>query len=205
QQRKRAAPVAGGEDGSPAGARKRSRHAWPAEATRDIINVLLNEFLNDPAFRTTIYRSREERDHRFAATGRPVLEEYNKVQNMRRRYFIPLSYLLQWDQLQVSGSARSRQRAVIEKKLSKPLECSRLQQIFSAALKRDCVAPVDDQAPDDQEPETDCNGKQMFEIHIFVAELTRRDPRLWARSVAAFDAWMSRYHRGSIDFILNHH
>ncbi|KAJ2801389.1 hypothetical protein H4S07_004953, partial [Coemansia furcata] len=80
-------------------ARKRSRHAWPADMTRQIINVLLDEFLNDPSFRTTIYRSREERDHRFKPSGRSILEEYNKVQNIRRRYFIPLSYLLQWDQL----------------------------------------------------------------------------------------------------------
>ncbi|KAJ2505958.1 hypothetical protein GGI11_006821, partial [Coemansia sp. RSA 2049] len=85
--------------GRAAAARKRSRHAWPAKMTRQIINVLLDEFLTDPAFRTTIYRSRDERDVRFAPSGRTILEEYNKVQNMRRRYFIPLSYLLQWEQL----------------------------------------------------------------------------------------------------------
>ncbi|KAJ2716908.1 hypothetical protein H4R19_000351 [Coemansia spiralis] len=181
-------------------ARKRSRHAWPAEATRDIINVLLNEFLGDPGFRTTIYRSRDERDHRFARTDRTVLEEYNKVQNMRRRYFIPLSYLLQWDQLRSADNMRFRQRAAIEKKLSKPLECSRLQQIFSAAT----AAAPHPSPVDDQEPDTDASGRQVFEIHIFVAELTRRDPRLWARGVTAFQAWMARYHRGSIDYIINH-
>ncbi|KAJ1955429.1 hypothetical protein EC988_001890, partial [Linderina pennispora] len=106
--------------------RKRSRHAWPAEMTRKIINVLLDEFLNDPLFRTTIYRSRDERDHRFIPSGRTILEEYNKVQNIRRRYFIPLSYLLQWQQLRKDGNMRSRQRTNIEKKLSKNLETSRL-------------------------------------------------------------------------------
>ncbi|KAJ2373037.1 hypothetical protein GGI05_007537, partial [Coemansia sp. RSA 2603] len=115
--------------------RKRSRHAWPVDMTRQIINVLLDEFLNDPTFRTTIYRSREERDSRFMPSGRSILEEYNKVQNMRRRYFIPLSYLLQWDQLRQSPSSKSRQHANIEKKLAKPLERSRLQMIFYSSMK----------------------------------------------------------------------
>ncbi|KAJ2514208.1 hypothetical protein H4217_005894, partial [Coemansia sp. RSA 1939] len=141
-----------------AAARKRSRHAWPAKMTRQIINVLLDEFLTDPAFRTTIYRSREERDFRFAPSGRTILEEYNKVQNMRRRYFIPLSYLLQWEQLNggrlaheagdadnlpsspppadgADSALRVRQRCNIEKKLAKPLERSRLQMIFCSAMK----------------------------------------------------------------------
>ncbi|KAJ2083381.1 hypothetical protein H4R24_000858 [Coemansia sp. RSA 988] len=186
--------------------RKRSRHAWPAEMTRQIINVLLDEFLTDPGFRTTIYRSREERDHRFIASGRSILEEYNKVQNIRRRYFIPLSYLLQWDQLRRStNSARSRQRANIEKKLAKPLERSRLQMIFCAALKA-TTSPVGSMEEDvemsSQESDADTNGKPVFELDIFVTELKRRDSRLWTRGVTAFQAWVSR--KCSIDFIINH-
>ncbi|KAJ2793002.1 hypothetical protein H4R20_006680 [Coemansia guatemalensis] len=187
-------------------ARKRSRHAWPAEMTRQIINVLLDEFLTDPGFRTTIYRSREERDHRFIASGRSILEEYNKVQNIRRRYFIPLSYLLQWDQLRLSAnSARSRQRVNIEKKLAKPLERSRLQMIFCAALKATASSPaaaMEDAEISGQESDADTNGKPVFELDIFVTELKRRDSRLWARGVAAFQAWVSR--KCSIDFIINH-
>ncbi|PIA18544.1 hypothetical protein COEREDRAFT_6262 [Coemansia reversa NRRL 1564] len=184
--------------------RKRSRHAWPAEMTRQIINVLLDEFLTDPGFRTTIYRSREERDHRFIPSGRSILEEYNKVQNIRRRYFIPLSYLLQWDQLRLSAnSMRSRQRINIEKKLAKPLERSRLQMIFCAALK--ATLPAGDMVEDDvsdQESGADTNGKPVFELDIFVTELKRRDSKLWAKGVAAFQAWVSR--KCSIDFIINH-
>ncbi|KAJ2843008.1 hypothetical protein IWW36_005703 [Coemansia brasiliensis] len=185
----------------PASTRKRSRHAWPAEMTRQIINVLLDEFLNDPAFRTTIYRSREERDSRFISSGRSILEEYNKVQNIRRRYFIPLSYLLQWDQLRLStGSLRSRQRGNIEKKLAKPLERSRLQMIFCSALKQSDLDKPQDVS--DDESERDTNGKPVFELDIFVTELKRRDMRLWAKGVAAFHAWVSR--KCSIDFIINH-
>ncbi|KAJ2616716.1 hypothetical protein H4S08_000652 [Coemansia sp. RSA 1365] len=185
--------------------RKRSRHAWPPEMTRQIINVLLDEFLTDPGFRTTIYRSREERDHRFIPSGRSILEEYNKVQNIRRRYFIPLSYLLQWDQLRLSAnSMRSRQRLNIEKKLAKPLERSRLQMIFCAALK--ATSPTGRMMEDgevcDQESGAEANCKPAFELDIFVTELKRRDSKLWAKGVAAFQAWVSR--KCSIDFIINH-
>ncbi|KAI8319749.1 hypothetical protein GQ54DRAFT_313276 [Martensiomyces pterosporus] len=177
--------------------RKRSRHAWPAEMTREIINVLLDEFLNDPSYRTTIYRSRDERDHRFIPSGRSILEEYNKVQNIRRRYFIPLSYLLQWDQLRQTASMRSRQRANVEKKLAKPLERTRLQTIFRTSLKGNpSTSPnIDDDADVD-------GDKPVFELNIFVGELKRRDPALWARGVSAYLSWSSR--KCSIEYIINH-
>ncbi|KAI9504416.1 hypothetical protein GGI25_003313 [Coemansia spiralis] len=185
-------------------ARKRSRHAWPAKMTRQIINVLLDEFLIDAAFRTTIYRSRDERDHRFLPSGRSILEEYNKVQNMRRRYFIPLSYLLQWDQLRTTTpgmeSMRSRQRATIEKKLAKPLERSRLQMIFCSAVKGAEMDMVEEEEIEES-ADIGANGKPMFELDIFVTELKRRDIHLWSRAVAAFQAWVSR--KCSINFIIN--
>ncbi|KAJ2016392.1 hypothetical protein H4S04_008198 [Coemansia sp. S16] len=211
-------------------ARKRSRHAWPADMTRQIINVLLDEFLNDPSFRTTIYRSREERDHRFEPSGRTILEEYNKVQNIRRRYFIPLSYLLQWDQLKRSNNARNRLRANIEKKLAKPLERSRLQMIFLGALRApvtlsmppslststssatllisDELSGAESEAEDSaMHASTPVSGdagasKPVFELDIFVTELKRRDPQLWAQGSAAFNSWVSR--KCSVDYILNH-
>ncbi|KAJ2352372.1 hypothetical protein IWW50_004806 [Coemansia erecta] len=188
---------------------KRSRNAWPAEMTREIINVLLNEFLENPGFQTTIYRSREERDHRFINSGRSILEEYNKVQNVRRRYFIPLSYLLQWDQLRsASGHQRTRQRANLEKKLSKPLEWRRLKPIFYTvnAASAAAVAAADDgdMTDNEDEAERDTNGKPSFEIDIFVSELKRRDMRLWNRGVAAFEAWERMSRKFSIDYILNH-
>ncbi|KAJ1791401.1 hypothetical protein LPJ62_001415 [Coemansia sp. RSA 2167] len=181
--------------------RKRSRNAWPADMTRQMINVLLNEFLDSATFQTTIYRSREERDHRFIPSGRSILEEYNKIQNVRRRYFIPLSYLLQWDQLRSSTNhLRTRQRANIEKKLAKQLERNRLELIFNAAMKK----PLSDDSAEmsDHESEQDNNGKPVFELDIFVSELKRRDMRLWNRGVAAFQAWVSR--KCSVDFLLNH-
>ncbi|KAJ2786922.1 hypothetical protein GGI15_001135 [Coemansia interrupta] len=187
--------------------RKRSRHAWPADMTRQIINVLLDEFLNDPTFRTTIYRSRDERDSRFLPSGRSILEEYNKVQNIRRRYFIPLSYLLQWDQLRQTSSSRSRQHTNIEKKLAKPLERSRLQMIFCSSMKTSSSSTSLSTAVDgnddmsDAETEATSNGKPVFELDIFVTELKQRDPQLWARGYAAFQAWISR--KCSIDYILN--
>ncbi|KAJ2911089.1 hypothetical protein GGI21_000214 [Coemansia aciculifera] len=208
-------------------ARKRSRHAWPADMTRQIINVLLDEFLTDPSFRTTIYRSREERDHRFKPSGRSILEEYNKVQNIRRRYFIPLSYLLQWDQLKKSSSVRNRLRANIEKKLAKPLERSRLQMIFLGAVSRgptnmgqslskstssatlfnaDDMSGAESEAEDlpmhsASTPDGVLTAKPMFELDIFVTELKRRDPQLWAQGSAAFSSWVSR--KSSVDYILN--
>ncbi|KAJ1812991.1 hypothetical protein LPJ56_005317 [Coemansia sp. RSA 2599] len=190
-------------------ARKRSRHAWPADMTRQIINVLLDEFLSDPAYRTTIYRSREERDHRFEYSGRSILEEYNKVQNIRRRYFIPLSYLLQWDQLRLATDDRSRQRANIEKKLAKPLERGRLQMIFCTSMKPvsssssslSTAAGSDELSDQESDAVMNNNGKPVFELDIFVTELKQRDPALWARGYAAFQSWISR--KCSIDFILN--
>ncbi|KAJ2835140.1 hypothetical protein GGI24_000009 [Coemansia furcata] len=211
-------------------ARKRSRHAWPADMTRQIINVLLDEFLNDPSFRTTIYRSREERDHRFKPSGRSILEEYNKVQNIRRRYFIPLSYLLQWDQLKRSANSRNRLRGNIEKKLAKPLERSRLQMIFLGAvrapgtlnvppslssststatlLNHEDLSGAESEAEDSimlsSTPVSADAGasKPVFELDIFVTELKKRDPHLWAQGNAAFHSWVSR--KCSVDYILNH-
>ncbi|KAJ2538342.1 hypothetical protein EV175_006490 [Coemansia sp. RSA 1933] len=188
-------------------ARKRSRHAWSTAMTRQIINVLLDEFLTDSAFRTTIYRSREERDPRFEPSGRSILEEYNKIQNTRRRYFIPLSYLLQWDKMRSQEGteiATSRQRANIEKKLAKPLERSRLQMIFCSSMKKngdESMTAVQKGYDDDEETVT-ADGKPMFELDIFVAELKRRDFQLWSRGAAAFHSWVSR--KCSVDFIINH-
>ncbi|KAJ2644784.1 hypothetical protein GGF44_000415 [Coemansia sp. RSA 1694] len=209
-----------GKQSPPVATRKRSRHAWPADMTRQIINVLLDEFLNDPSFRTTIYRSREERDHRFTPSGRSILEEYNKVQNIRRRYFIPLSYLLQWDQLKQNSGARNRLRSNIEKKLAKPLERSRLQMIFLGALRTTLplsksgsavtlvtnnaeLSGAESEAEESTLAAADMSGaKPMFELDIFVTELKRRDPVLWAQGNAAFHSWVSR--KCSVDYILNH-
>ncbi|KAJ2784249.1 hypothetical protein H4R18_001237 [Coemansia javaensis] len=211
----------------PQSGRKRSRNAWPAEMTRQIINVLLSEFLHSPTYHTNIYRSREERDHRFPVSGRTILEEYNKIQNVRRRYFIPLSYLLQWDQMRsATNGQRSRQRAAIEKKLGKPLERTRLELIFGVAAKPAAAAASsasgggaaadraqqnnndnddnDDNSNnnDDEDGEEDAAGKPVFELDIFVTELKRRDPMLWGRGVAAFQAWVTR--KCSVNFIINH-
>ncbi|KAJ1798835.1 hypothetical protein LPJ59_002242 [Coemansia sp. RSA 2399] len=185
-------------------ARKRSRHAWPATQTRQIINVLLDEFLTHADFRTTIYRSREERDHRFTPSGRSILEEYNKIQNMRRRYFIPLSYLLQWDKMrnQDDGGVSARLRATTEKKLAKPLERSRLQMIFFSAMKKNGDEPDMREFDEEDTMVSAADGKPMFELDIFVAELKRRDIQLWSKGVAAFHAWVSR--KCSVDFIINH-
>ncbi|KAJ1902117.1 hypothetical protein LPJ66_000292 [Kickxella alabastrina] len=204
---------------------KRSRNAWPADKTRQIMNVLLDEFLVDPSFRTTIYRSREERDHRFIPSGRSILQEYNKIQNLRRRFFIPLSYLLQWDQLRnmplssVSGTvdSRSRQKLGIEKKMSKELELKRLKLIFgmqdrnssssssSSFSSSSSLSGMGDEQESDNEQEQEAdtdNRKPVFELDIFVTELKLRDPLLWARGYAAFQLWTSR--KSSINFILNH-
>ncbi|KAJ2395379.1 hypothetical protein GGI23_004328 [Coemansia sp. RSA 2559] len=185
-------------------ARKRSRHAWPASQTRQIINVLLDEFLTHADFRTTIYRSREERDNRFMPSGRSILEEYNKIQNMRRRYFIPLSYLLQWDKMrnQEEGGVSAKLRTTIEKKLAKPLERSRLQMIFFSAMKKNGDEMDMRQFDEEDAMVSAADGKPMFELDIFVAELKRRDIQLWLKGVAAFHAWVSR--KCSVDFIINH-
>ncbi|KAJ2882247.1 hypothetical protein IWW38_005683 [Coemansia aciculifera] len=50
-------------------------------------------------------------------------------------------------------------------------------------------------------PDGVLTAKPMFELDIFVTELKRRDPQLWAQGSAAFSSWVSR--KSSVDYILN--
>lgn len=203
--------------------RKRSRQAWSNEMTRHIIRVLVDEFANDPCYQTKIYSSRDRYDDRFEHSGRSSLEEYNKVQNVRRRYFLPLGYLLQWYKIlqgdcSVMGKGTSSPnvyRAAIEKKLDKPLEFNRLKPLFESHE----TFPMMDDSEDLMSPytpfshpvmspvmsagsgETFHGSKPKFEQQIFIEELQKRDLGLWNLAKQAYFAWTSR--KVSLEYILN--
>ncbi|KAJ2786919.1 hypothetical protein GGI15_001132 [Coemansia interrupta] len=73
------------------------RNNWTESETREVMEILVAEFIaND--YSTAAYSKSHAPDARFDGLSfeRPPRELYNKVQNLRQRFFTPHSYLLRW-------------------------------------------------------------------------------------------------------------
>ncbi|KAJ1934491.1 hypothetical protein FBU59_005678, partial [Linderina macrospora] len=73
------------------------RNNWTEGETREVMEILVNEFVSSN-FNTVAYSKSRAPDVRFdnLSFARPPRELYNKVQNLRQRFFTPHGYLLRW-------------------------------------------------------------------------------------------------------------
>ncbi|KAJ2616718.1 hypothetical protein H4S08_000654 [Coemansia sp. RSA 1365] len=87
-----------------------ARNNWTETETREVMEILVDEFIQNE-FTTQAYSKSHAPDARFAGVSfqRPGCELYNKVQNLRQRFFTPHSYLLRWATSQ--SDARAVRRA----------------------------------------------------------------------------------------------
>ncbi|KAJ2083384.1 hypothetical protein H4R24_000861 [Coemansia sp. RSA 988] len=87
-----------------------ARNNWTETETREVMEILVDEFVVSK-FSTQAYSKSHAPDARFANVSfrRPGRELYNKVQNLRQRFFTPHSYLLRWATSQ--PDARTGRRA----------------------------------------------------------------------------------------------
>ncbi|KAJ1772610.1 hypothetical protein IW140_002109 [Coemansia sp. RSA 1813] len=74
------------------------RNNWTESETREVMEILVDEFIT-ASYTTAAYsKNHSVPDARFQhlSFSRPSKELYNKVQNLRQRFFTPHSYLLRW-------------------------------------------------------------------------------------------------------------
>ncbi|KAJ2794663.1 hypothetical protein H4R20_006148, partial [Coemansia guatemalensis] len=86
-----------------------ARNNWTETETREVMEILVDEFIGSK-FTTQAYSKTHAPDARFANVTfrRPGRELYNKVQNLRQRFFTPHSYLLRWATSQPDARAGRR-------------------------------------------------------------------------------------------------
>ncbi|KAJ2547454.1 hypothetical protein GGH95_006627, partial [Coemansia sp. RSA 1836] len=104
------------------------RNNWTESETREVMEILVSEFLANE-YCTGAYSKSHAPDARFAnlSFSRPPRELYNKVQNLRQRFFTPHCYLLRW--AHPKTDARSLKRAV--KCLMNPKTRASIHGIFA--------------------------------------------------------------------------
>ncbi|KAJ2399073.1 hypothetical protein GGI23_002870, partial [Coemansia sp. RSA 2559] len=75
------------------------RNNWTESETREVMDILVNEFISTSNYTTAAYsKNFMVSDARFhlVSFNKSSREMYNKVQNLRQRFFTPHSYLLRW-------------------------------------------------------------------------------------------------------------
>ncbi|KAJ2716904.1 hypothetical protein H4R19_000347 [Coemansia spiralis] len=119
--------------GSGSGGRGASwlRNNWTESETREVMGILVDEFVTS-GYTTQAYSKSHGPDVRFQGLSfvRPRRELYNKVQNLRQRFFTPHSYLLRWATR--DDDARVARRA--EKSLMNPKTRDSVHGIFAAEV-----------------------------------------------------------------------
>ncbi|KAJ1798205.1 hypothetical protein LPJ59_002651 [Coemansia sp. RSA 2399] len=101
RQRNESATDAGNGGGSSSNRRVSSwlRNNWTESETREVMDILVNEFISTSSHTTAAYsKNFMVSDARFhlVSFSKSSREMYNKVQNLRQRFFTPHSYLLRW-------------------------------------------------------------------------------------------------------------
>ncbi|KAJ2303900.1 hypothetical protein IWW54_005586, partial [Coemansia sp. RSA 2705] len=107
------------------------RNNWTEAETREVMEILVEEFISND-YATAAYSKSHAPDERFkdVSFSRPPRELYNKVQNLRQRFFTPHSYLLRWAGAQ--ADVRAHRRA--EKCLMNPKTRDSIHGIFAGAV-----------------------------------------------------------------------
>ncbi|KAJ1992795.1 hypothetical protein GGI26_003147 [Coemansia sp. RSA 1358] len=113
------------------------RNNWTEAETREVMEILVDEFISSD-YTTAAYSKSHAPDARFQdlSFSRPSRELYNKVQNLRQRFFTPHSYLLRWASPDID--MRSMRRA--EKCLTNPKTRESIHGIFASEIPEALLA-----------------------------------------------------------------
>ncbi|KAJ2536237.1 hypothetical protein EV175_006822, partial [Coemansia sp. RSA 1933] len=87
------------------------RNNWPEAETREVMQILVEEFMTAGNFTTAAYsKNYMIPDTRFQlmSFSRDAREMYNKVQNLRQRFFTPHGYLLRWANPRIDTKSQLR-------------------------------------------------------------------------------------------------
>ncbi|KAJ1642653.1 hypothetical protein LPJ64_005520, partial [Coemansia asiatica] len=154
------------------------RNNWTESETREVMEILVSEFISSD-YSTQAYSKSHAPDARFSKLSfeRPPRELYNKVQNLRQRFFTPHSYLLRWAAPNVD--ARGLRRA--EKCLMNPKTRDSIHGIFAAFVPEAAQYGVD-------------NGTDVVavkSVNYYCDIFGRLAPELWKTSVDAYRRFLA--------------
>ncbi|KAJ2745392.1 hypothetical protein GGI20_002194 [Coemansia sp. BCRC 34301] len=175
------------------------RNNWTESETREVMEILVSEFLANE-YCTGAYSKSHAPDARFAnlSFSRPPRELYNKVQNLRQRFFTPHCYLLRW--AHPKTDARSLKRAI--KCLMNPKTRASIHGIFAVDAPEPSSPPfhtLDSQhrqqhqaglVPASASLPVD-NNIAVKSVNYYCDIFRRQDPNLWLTSVKAYQKFLS--------------
>ncbi|KAJ2732863.1 hypothetical protein IW152_003519 [Coemansia sp. BCRC 34962] len=179
------------------GARETSwlRNNWTESETREVMEILVSEFLANE-YCTAAYSKSHAPDARFdgLSFSRPPRELYNKVQNLRQRFFTPHCYLLRW--AHPKTDARSLKRAKMC--LMNPKTRESIHGIFSTDAPESSSPSV--HVPPLQEnqcfmlggrPLADEGNVAVKSVNYYCDIFRRQAPDLWVTSVEAYRKFLA--------------
>ncbi|KAI8319753.1 hypothetical protein GQ54DRAFT_299098 [Martensiomyces pterosporus] len=182
------------------------RNNWTEAETREVMEILVDEFIRSN-YNTAAYSKSRAPDPRFdkLSFNRPSRELYNKVQNLRQRFFTPHGYLLRWASSETD--ARGLKRA--EKGLTNSKTRESIYGIFASEVPASLLASGGQVVSDEggisdlqQMAATEAssanngaanNGTAVSEKSVnFYCDIFRRTaPDVWAASISAFKLFLS--------------
>ncbi|KAI9476678.1 hypothetical protein BX667DRAFT_506840 [Coemansia mojavensis] len=159
------------------------RNNWTESETREVMEILVEEFISNN-FTTAAYSKSHAPDERFKGVtfSRPSRELYNKVQNLRQRFFTPHSYLLRWAGPQTD--ARVLKRA--EKSLMNPKTRDSIHGIFGGEVP-EALHRMAGRSGHGEEKESATVKSVNYYSDIF----RRKAPNLWHMSVEAYKLFLA--------------
>ncbi|KAJ2705410.1 hypothetical protein FB645_002490 [Coemansia sp. IMI 203386] len=178
------------------------RNNWTEAETREVMEILVAEFIVSD-FTTAAYSKSHAPDARFEhlSFDRPPRELYNKVQNLRQRFFTPHSYLLRWAGPNVD--ARTLKRA--EKCLMNPKTRDSIHGIFAGFVPEvaaqygvaiDVVMAAAENAGGPPgafygSETKDAGALAVKSVNYYCDIFRRQAPELWATSVEAYKKFLA--------------
>ncbi|KAJ2452184.1 hypothetical protein EV183_003111 [Coemansia sp. RSA 2336] len=159
------------------------RNNWTESETREVMEILVEEFISND-FTTAAYSKSHAPDERFkdVSFSRPSRELYNKVQNLRQRFFTPHSYLLRWAGPQTD--ARVLKRA--EKSLMNPKTRDSIHGIFGGEVP-EALHRMAGRSEHGEEKE----GATVKSVNYYSEIFQRKAPNLWHMSVEAYKLFLA--------------
>ncbi|KAJ2465981.1 hypothetical protein GGI03_002363 [Coemansia sp. RSA 2337] len=184
------------EQGQRTGTRETSwlRNNWTESETREVMEILVSEFLANE-YCTAAYSKTHAPDARFdnLSFSRPPRELYNKVQNLRQRFFTPHCYLLRW--AHPKTDVRSLKRA--KTCLMNPKTRESIHGIFSSDVSGSSSPTTHGFMA--ARSMADENSIAVKSVNYYCDIFRRQAPDLWITSVEAYRKFLSSRDMQSVD------
>ncbi|KAJ1922893.1 hypothetical protein GGI16_000936, partial [Coemansia sp. S142-1] len=170
------------------------RNNWTESETREVMEILVSEFLANE-YCTAAYSKTHAPDARFdnLSFSRPPRELYNKVQNLRQRFFTPHCYLLRW--AHPKTDVRSLKRA--KTCLMNPKTRESIHGIFSSDVSGSS-SPTTHGFMTGRSL-ADENSIAVKSVNYYCDIFRRQAPDLWITSVEAYRKFLSSRDMQSVD------